>query len=216
MLVRRVLLVNAQPIYRAGLRMAVDAAGGFRVVGEAASGYQALQEAERARPELLLIDTELPGMSGYAITSAVLRAAPGRAAILLAETVDHETYDRARASGAAGAIPSRISAGELTRVLRRVVREQPIFWEPEALATRTDPVHRGRLAAAGLTMREIEVLDCVAQGFSNREIAQALFVNEQTVKNHMTSIFRKLEVEDRVQALILSVKRGWVDFGLSR
>lgn len=70
--------------------------------------------------------------------------------------------------------------------------------------------------APGLTLREIEVLDCVAQGFSNRDIAEALFVNEQTVKNHMTSIFRKLEVEDRVQALILSIKRGWVDFGSVR
>jgi DNA-binding NarL/FixJ family response regulator len=72
------------------------------------------------------------------------------------------------------------------------------------------------LHAPGLTPREIEVLDCVAQGFSNRDIAEALFVNEQTVKNHMTSIFRKLEVDDRVQALILAIKRGWVDFSMSR
>ena len=215
MLVRRVLLVNAQPMFRAGLRLAVGAAGPFQVVGEAASGYRAMQEAERARPDLLLIDADLPGMSGYAIASALLRAAAGRTAIVLAETVDHETYDRALACGAAGAIPSRISAEQLTRILRRVVREQPLFWEPEPPAVRNDRAQRGRFAAAGLTMREIEVLDCVAQGFSNREIAEALFVNEQTVKNHMTSIFRKLDVEDRVQALILSVKRGWVEFGMT-
>jgi DNA-binding NarL/FixJ family response regulator len=212
MLARRVLLVNHQPIFRAGLRLAVESAGGFQVVGEAASGYQAMQVAERAKPSLLLIDADLPGMSGYAIASALLRGSAGRAAVLLAEDVDHEVYDRSVASGAAGAVSSRIASDQLIRTLRRVVSEQPLFWEPEASPARRHQIGHGRMQAPILTLREIEVLDCVAQGFSNRDIAAALFVNEQTVKNHMTSIFRKLEVEDRVQALILSIKRGWVDF----
>jgi DNA-binding NarL/FixJ family response regulator len=212
MLARRVLLVNHQPLFRAGLRLAVEAAGGFRVVGEAASGYRAMQVAERSRPDLLLVDVDLPGMSGHAIVAALLRAAPGRAAVLLAEDVDHETYDRAVASGAAGAVSSRIGPDQLIRTLRLVAREQPLFWEPEAPPSRRHQTGCRRMPAPGLTLREIEVLDCVAQGFSNRDIAEALFVNEQTVKNHMTAIFRKLEVEDRVQALILSIKRGWVDF----
>lgn len=216
MLVKRVLLVNHQPIYRAGLRFAVEAAGGFVVTGEAASGYQAMQEAERARPNLMLIDSELPGMSGYAIAAALLDAVPGRSAVLLAEEVDHETYDRAVACGAAGAISSRIAPDQLVRVLRRVAREQPLFWEPEAPPARRHQIGRRRAPSPSLTLREIEVLDCVAQGFSNRDIADALFVNEQTIKNHMTSIFRKLEVEDRVQALILSIKRGWIDFSVPR
>jgi DNA-binding NarL/FixJ family response regulator len=216
MLVRRVLLVHHQPIFRAGLRRAVESAGGFLVVGEAASGYQAMQAAERTRPNLCLIDADLPGMSGYAIASALVRAVPARAAVLLAEEVDHDAYDRARASGASGAISSRISPDQLARALHRVAREQPLFWEPESPPARRHQIGRSALHAPGLTPREIEVLDCVAQGFSNRDIAEALFVNEQTVKNHMTSIFRKLEVEDRVQALILSIKRGWVDFSISR
>lgn len=215
MLVRRVLLVNAQPIFRAGLRLAIEAAGGFRVVSEAASGYQAMQEAERTRPDLLLVDAELPGMSGYAISSTLVRAAPGRTAILLAERIDHEVYARALASGAAGAIPCRIGPDHLVRALRRVVNAQPLFWEPETPPARQSRLDGGWLATAGLTMREIEVLDCVAQGFSNRTIADALFVNEQTVKNHLTSIFRKLGVEDRVQALTLSARRGWIDFNVS-
>lgn len=215
MLTRRVLLVNAQPLFRAGLRLAVEGAGGFLVVGTAASGYQAMQEAERSRPDLLLVDAELAGMSGYAIVSALLRAAPGRTAVLLAEGIDHETYDRAIACGAVGAIPSRIAPSQLVRTLRRVARKQPLFWEPEAPPVKSNRNDGGRLAASGLTMREIEVLDCVAQGFTNRDIAEALFVSEQTVKNHMTSIFRKLGVDDRVQALILSVERGWVDFSAS-
>ncbi len=215
MLARRVLLVNHQPIYRAGLRLAVESAGGFVVVAEAASGYQAMQEAQRTRPNLLLIDIDLAGMGGYAIVASLLRAVPGRTAILLAEEVDHSTYDRALACGAAGAVSSRLTAGQLARVLRRVASAQPIFWEPEAPPARANrPVPSG-MAPSGLTLREIEVLDCLAQGFSNRDIAEALFVNEQTIKNHMTSIFRKLEVEDRVQALLLSVKRGWVDFSAS-
>ncbi len=182
MLARRVLLVNHQPIFRTGLRLAVEAAGGLRVVGEAASGYQAMQVAERTRPNLLLID------------------------------VDHDTYDRAISSGASGALSSRIAPEQLARALRRMAEAQPLFWEPESPPARRHQIGRSMLPAPGLTLREIEVLDCVAQGFSNRAIAEALFVNEQTVKNHMTSIFRKLDVEDRVQALILSIKRGWVDF----
>lgn len=212
MLARRVLLVNHQPIYRAGLRLAVEATGGFFVVGEAASGYQAMQEAERARPNLLLVDVDLAGMSGYAIVASLLRAGPGRAALLLAETVDHDVYDRALAAGAAGAVSTRLTQDRLALILRRLARSQPIFWEPESPPARRQRLGGGGMAPAGLTLREIEVLDCVAQGFSNREIADALFVNEQTVKNHMTSIFRKLEVDDRVQALLLSIKRGWVDF----
>lgn len=216
MLARRVVLIHHQPLFRAGLRLAVEAAGGFLVVGEASSGYQAMQEAERARPSLLLVDVDLPGMSGYAITSALLGAVPGRAAVMLADEIDHQTYDRAVASGAAGAISNRVAPDQLVRTLRRVVREQPLFWEPEMLPARRHVAGRAQLPAPALTLREIEVLDCVAQGFSNRAIADALFVNEQTVKNHMTSIFRKLEVDDRVQALILSIKRGWVDFSIPR
>lgn len=212
MLARRVLLVNHQPMFRAGLRRSVESAGGFLVVGEAASGYQAMQVAERTRPSLLLIDVDLPGMSGHTIASALLRGSPGRAAVLLAEEVDHEVYDRAVASGAAGAVSSRVAPDQLVRTLRRVAQAQPLFWEPESAPARRHQIGHGGMQASVLTLREIEVLDCVAQGFSNREIAKALFVNEQTVKNHMTSIFRKLDVEDRVQALILSIKRGWVDF----
>jgi DNA-binding NarL/FixJ family response regulator len=212
MLARRVLLVNHQPLFRGGLRRTVESAGGFLVVGEAGSGYQAMQESERARPNLLLVDADLPGISGYAIVAALLQGTPGRAAVVLAESVDHEVYDLAIASGAAGAVSSRIAADQLMRVLRRVARAQPLFWEPESLPSRRDTIAPSRVSPPGLTMREIEVLDCVAQGFSNRQISEALFVNEQTVKNHMTSIFRKLDVEDRVQALILAIKRGWVDF----
>lgn len=185
------------------------------VVGEAASGYQAMQVAEQSKPTMMLVDVDLPGMSGYAIVGALLRAAPGRSAVMLAEEIDHVTYDRALSSGAAGAVSSRIAHDQLARVLRRVSLRQPVLWEPDALPRRSQPAARGRMMPAGLTLREIEVLDCVAQGFSNREIAAALFVNEQTVKNHMTSIFRKLGVDDRVQALLLSIKQGWVDFSAS-
>lgn len=215
MLSMRVLLVNQQPLFRAGLRCAVESAGGFEVVGEASSGYQAMQEAERTRPSVLLVDADLPGMSGYAIVSALLRADPARSAVLFAEEVDHRTYDRAIASGAAGAISNRVDHEQLVRVLRRVGRQQPLLWEPERLPTRRSGRAAGLVSPQALTPREIEVLDCVAQGFSNRDIAAALFVNEQTVKNHMTSIFRKLQVEDRVQALIFSIKHGWVDFNAS-
>lgn len=215
MLGRRVLLVNQQPIFRAGLRLAVGSAAGFAVVGEAASGYQAMQEAERTRPNLLLVDVDLAGMSGYAIVESLMRAAPGRSAVLFAEEIDHDIFDRALAAGAAGAVSSRLTSDRLALVLHRVARSQPIFWEPEAPPARARRLPRGGMAPSALTLREIEVLDCVAQGFSNRAIAEALFVNEQTVKNHMTSIFRKLDVDDRVQALLLSIKRGWVDFSAS-
>jgi two-component system response regulator DegU len=215
MLAKRVLLVNHQPLFRSGLRLVVESAGGFLVVGEAASGYQAMQQAERTKPNLLLIDVDLAGMSGYAIAASLIRAAPGRSAVLFAEEVDHDVYDRARAAGAAGAVSSRLTPEQIVRVLRRVARAQPIFWEPEAPPVRAARLPRSGMGPTALTLREIEVLDCVAQGFSNREIADALFVNEQTVKNHMTSIFRKLDVDDRVQALLLSIKRGWVDFSTS-
>lgn len=216
MLVRRVLLVDAQPIFRDGLRLAIDAVGGFTVAGIAGSGYQAMQEAERARPHLIVIDTDLPGMNGFAIASALLRAAPERMAVMMSEQIDHDVYDRARARGAFGVISSRITPVQLRRVLRRIANHQPLFWEPEIPPAEQQRTNVNRFASSGLTMREIEVLDCVAQGFSNRDIAMALFVNEQTIKNHLTSIYRKLDVDDRVQALRLAIERGWIEFAAAR
>jgi two-component system response regulator DegU len=224
MLLRRVLVVHEQPLYRLGVRRVLEVAGGFKVVGEAGCGYEAIQQVDRHRPDLLLIDAHLPGLTGFGVSAAILQQDCRRVAVIFAPTADEPTMSLARLAGASSVLPYHSRPDQLVDSLHatiiqrsfRALHAKPEFRFAWPLPRRSG---RGEVAAPAITpssselsRREIEVLDCVAQGFSNREIADALYVTEQTVKNHLTSIFRKLAVDDRVQALLAAIRRGWVDF----
>jgi DNA-binding NarL/FixJ family response regulator len=219
----RVLLVDAQVIYRQGLRSVISQEPGIEIVGESGDGLEALDLVEHLQPDVVVADVRLPGLEGLELARKVRMATRSTAFILLSGAGDDEEmlFQAIRAGAAAflskDAAPSellrairRAAAGEylinetvLTRpkVASRVLRE---FRELNLVEKEIEPL------LMPLSNREVEVLDYIARGNSNKEIARALKISDQTVKNHITSILRKLAVNDRTAAVVLALRRGWI------
>jgi DNA-binding NarL/FixJ family response regulator len=230
MLKRRVLLVEDHPMFRRGLRRMLEDTGRFQIVAEAENGHEAIHLADIHHPELILIDVQLPGVTGLKIARVLRKQHQNAKLIFLSMHVDDERLFDAIRAGASAFITKDVDGDTLIDSLRRVLAgenliNQLILSRPqlawrvlsEFRALSTDGAVEAKdndsLSSLPLSAREIEVLDCVAQGFSNKEIADELYVTEQTVKNHMTSVLRKLDVNDRVQAVLYAVKNGWMEIG---
>ncbi|HVB63154.1 MAG TPA: response regulator transcription factor [Nitrolancea sp.] len=229
---KRVLIVDDHPLFRQGLRRLISDGGAFTVVAEAANGHEAIREADIHRPNLALIDVQLPGITGLNVARILKKQHPSMQVVILSMHIDDERLFEAVRAGASAFLTKDIEAQDLTDSLERVIRGEQIIntavlSRPE-LAWRVlaefrqltgdseDDPSESMLPNAPrlpLSVREIEVLDCVAQGLSNKEIADELFITEQTVKNHMTSVLRKLDVNDRVQAVLCAVRNGWISIG---
>lgn len=223
MLARRVLLVDDHPVFRAGLRRVLEATGRYDIVGEAGNAHEAIRIAEDCRPGLILIDVQLPGITGLRITRILRRKQARARIVVLSVHVDDDRIVEAVRAGAVGFLQKDIGAEALTTALSRICAGEnllrgEILARPE-LARRlrselkVTGATRGGHEPMPLSTRELAVLDCVAQGLSNREIADALYVSEQTVKNHMTSVLRKLNATDRVGAILHAVRQGWMEVG---
>jgi DNA-binding NarL/FixJ family response regulator len=229
MLKRRVLLVEDHPMYRRGLRRMLEESNRFQVVGEAENGHEAIHLADIHNPELILIDVQLPGVTGLKIARVLRKQHQNAKLIFLSMHIDDERLFDAIRAGASAFLTKDVDGDSLIDSLRRVLAgenliNQLILSRPQ-LAWRVlsefralsndgrESVDPDGIAALPLSAREIEVLDCVAQGLSNKEIADELYVTEQTVKNHMTAVLRKLDVNDRVQAVLYAVKNGWMEIG---
>jgi DNA-binding NarL/FixJ family response regulator len=219
MLTRRVLIVDEQPLFRAGVQEALAGNQYLRVIGDAGNVHQALRAARHFHPHLAVISDTLPGISGLTLAETLAGHDRDCAVVLVVDQLTDERLRSARISGAAVVIQRSIPPGEIPVALSRAVPSR----------TGVDQIGGHGVARAlqamkaapattpmMLSSREMEVLDCVAHGLSNKEIASELYVSEQTVKNHMTSVFRKMEVEDRVQALLFAVRHGWVTFAHPR
>ncbi|MCC6793467.1 MAG: response regulator transcription factor [Thermomicrobiales bacterium] len=231
MLKRRVLLVEDHPMFRRGLRRMLEDTGRFQIVAEAENGHEAIHLADIHHPELILLDVQLPGVTGLKIARVLRKQHQNAKLIFLSMHIDDERLFDAIRAGASAFITKDVDGDTLIDSLRRVLAgenliNQLILSRPqlawrvlsEFRALSTDGGVESKetdlaVSALPLSAREIEVLDCVAQGLSNKEIADELYVTEQTVKNHMTSVLRKLDVNDRVQAVLYAVKNGWMEIG---
>jgi DNA-binding NarL/FixJ family response regulator len=219
-----VMIVDDHPMFRRGLRRIIEESGRYEIVAEATVGYEAIRLAGIHEPHIIVSDIQLPGISGLKIARILKKQLPKTQIIFCTMHDDDERLFDALRAGAAGFLAKGVDAADLLNAIDRVAKgEQVINLELMArpqLAWRVLAEFRG-MAHDGdrprtpfpLSVREVEVLDCVAQGLSNKEVADALFITEQTVKNHMTNVLRKLGVEDRVQALLYAVRHGWVEIG---
>jgi DNA-binding NarL/FixJ family response regulator len=216
-----VLLVDDHPVFRTGLRRVLEATGRYEIVGEAGNAHEAIRMAEESRPGLILLDVQLPGITGLRITRILRRKQTRARIVVLSVHVDDDRIIEAVRAGAVAFLQKDIGAEALTSALARVcagenLLRSEMLRRPE-LARRLRAELRLPSEGAGgdgpmpLSTRELAVLDCVAQGFSNKEIADELFVSEQTVKNHMTSVLRKLNATDRVGAILHAVRQGWME-----
>jgi DNA-binding NarL/FixJ family response regulator len=206
----RILLAEDQTLMRQGLKTILDLERGFEVVGEAEDGKAAVKLALQLRPDIILMDVQMPQMNGVEATAAICHSWP-EARVIILTTFDRDDYvfEGVRA-GAVGYLLKDLPATKLVETIR-CVQAGEVFIQPE-IASRT---LRAVLRPEGglvepLSEREREVLVMLAQGIPNKEIADKLHIAEGTVKNHVSNILGKLQVQNRTQAADIARRRGLV------
>ncbi|MEU5830120.1 response regulator [Micromonospora tulbaghiae] len=216
----RVLLVDDQHLVRTGFRVILEVEDDIEVVGEAADGQRAVSMASALRPDVVLMDVEMPVLDGLEATRRITGdTTPGGPAVLILTTFDRDDYlFAALRAGASGFLLKNGTPEDLVEAVRVVARGEGLiapaltrrvistFARPGAAPP--DPRHDA--ATADLTPREREVLELVASGASNAEIADALRVGEATVKTHVSRVLAKLGLRDRVQAVVFAYEHGVV------
>jgi DNA-binding NarL/FixJ family response regulator len=222
----RILLVDDQQLIRLGMRMVLESYDDLEVVGEAADGREAIEATARLTPDVVLMDVRMPGLDGIEATRAIVAADPGSRIIILT-TFDLDEYAFAGlAAGASGFLLKDAQPAELVSAIRavasgdaavspRVTRKLlelfgPQLPAPGADAGRGDPASGAAALLRTLTDRERDVLVAMAEGLSNSEIAARFFLSESTVKTHVGRVLMKLELRDRVHAVIFAYGAGLV------
>ncbi|MFZ5853216.1 MAG: response regulator [Chloroflexota bacterium] len=218
----RILLVDDHALFRVGMRNILEREVDFEVVGEAEDGRSAFEAAVDLSPDIVLMDLSLPAPNGIETTQRIKRELPAAGIIVLAMNEDEDALFDAIKAGAAAFILKDVGPDDLVTIIRRVsageyLINDKVFSKP-TVASRVLREFRelaiyGQEAApifAPLSPREVEILDNIAQGMTNKQVAYALSISEQTVKNHMSSILRKLSVNDRTQAVVYAMRQGWI------
>jgi DNA-binding NarL/FixJ family response regulator len=217
------IIVDDHPLFREGVRNVLDAEEDIVVLGEGTSGDQALELVRQHHPMVALIDVNLPNMNGIQVTRQLNSERADTAIVLLTAYDDVEQVLHAFSAGASAYCSKDVQAGKLVDVIRQVARGFFVVgdqvyddtglqqWLSHGVESIRRPHLDGEIEAfAPLSPREMEILQFVTRGLSNKEIASRLGISHQTVKNHMTAILHKLDVEDRTQAAVYALRHGWV------
>jgi DNA-binding NarL/FixJ family response regulator len=210
------MLVDDDELMRKGLRAVLSSDDAIEVVEEADDGRIAVQRARHARPEVVLMDVRMPEMDGIAATGELIDAVPDAKVVILTTFEEDEYILGALRAGASGFLLKRTSPEDLTAAIHTVAAGEALL-SPSVTRRVIDRMATQPLVEEGgdprldeLTPREREVLELIAQGLSNREIGEALVVEETTVKTHVKRVLMKLDARDRVQAVILAYEWGIV------
>jgi DNA-binding NarL/FixJ family response regulator len=217
----RVLLVDDDDLMRAGLKSVLSSDETIEVVGEAGDGRVALSQIRDLRPDLVLMDIRMPELDGISATREVLAAEPSVKVVVLTTFEQDDYIFEALSAGASGFLLKRTKPEELIAAIHTVAAGDSLLSPSvtrrviDRMATQPSPVVSSR-RLDDLTPREREVLELLARGLSNREIAEALFIEESTVKTHVKRILMKLGLRDRVQAVILAYEMGVIRTGAAK
>ena len=208
----RVLVVDDHAVFRYGMRAMLANARGFEVVDEASTGEEAVEKAAEARPDIVLMDVQMPGMNGIEATRRILRANPGVAVVVVTMFGDDDSVFSAMRAGARGYVLKGADAEEVMKVLRAVAEGEAHFG-PEIARRLMGFFSAPKPAPPSeefpeLTAREVEILDLIAAGMSNQKIASRLYLSPKTVRNHVSNVFLKLQVADRSQAIVRAREAG--------
>jgi len=217
-----IVVIDDHPLFRQGVADALSLSPRIRVIGQASDGKLGLEMIESLRPNIAIVDVNLPGMNGQQITHEVTTERISTRVILMTAYDDGEQMLHAAIAGAAGYCTKDIQPDHLTELIFQVVEGNYVMADEVMseknfahwLGHQLDSARRSYSEPGSpfhpLSDREMEVLTLVVDGKSNKEIASLLGISHQTVKNHITSILRKFGVEDRTQAVVYALKRGWV------
>ena len=209
----RVLIVDDHALFRRGLMLVLESEDGIEVVGEADDGEDAIAKAEQLAPDVVLMDVRMPRISGIEATRRLSEMLPTTKIIMLTVSDEEDDLYEAIKAGATGYLLKEISIEEVADAVRAVVQGQTLISPSMAskliaeftnLAKRA--TDRQQVPAPRLTERELDVLRLVAQGITNREIAEQLFIAENTVKNHVRNILEKLHLHSRMEAVLYAVR----------
>jgi len=211
----RVLIADDHALFRQGVRRLLDTASDIQVVGEAASGTEALRLVEDLAPDIVLLDVSMPGPSGVEVARVVKTTSPRTRVIIVTVFTNEEFLFEAIKAGAMGYLLKDSSPEELIRAVRVVAQGEGLIAPAMAgkifkeFARAADTREAAPLVTP-LTQREVEILQHVAAGLANKEIASRLGISERTVKNHLSNIMEKLQVNSRTQAAVYALKSGLV------
>jgi DNA-binding NarL/FixJ family response regulator len=216
----RVLLVDDDDLMRAGLRAVLSSDPSIEVVGEALDGRDAVARVERLKPEVVLMDVRMPRLDGIGATSEIVQAAPGVRVLMVTTFEDDDYIFGALNAGASGFLLKRSKPEELIAAIHTVAAGDALLAPSvtrrvvDRMARRVQPTPlQDDQRLDELTPRERDVLELLARGLSNREIADALIVEPSTVKTHVKRVLMKLEARDRVHAVIVAYETGVVRAG---
>ncbi len=218
-----VLIVDDHPLFRDGLQKALDLENDIEVIGQCADGEQALLAAARLQPAVVLLDINLPEINGLQVARQLKTERSSVAIVFLTAYHDAQQVLHAMRAGASAYCPKDITPDDLIAVIRDVALGYYIVGDRRMDAQEMQGWISSNVEAMGgpyivdpdehyipLSPRELEILEFVTNGMSNKEIASRLGISQQTVKNHMTSILKKLNVQDRTQAAVTALRHGWV------
>jgi DNA-binding NarL/FixJ family response regulator len=207
----RVLIADDHALFRYGLKAMLRSTEGFEVVGEAATGEEAVTLAAELKPDIVLMDIQMPGLNGIEATRRIVRSDPGIGVVVVTMFEDDDSVFAAMRAGARGYVLKGADADEVVKVVRAVAEGEAHFG-PDIARRLIGFFSASRSAATEafpeLTAREREVLDLIARGLNNAEIAQRLYLSRKTVRNHISNIFLKLQVADRAQAIVRAREAG--------
>ncbi len=218
-----VLIVDDHPLFREGLQQALEIEDDIEVVGQSADGEHALTMTARLDPSVVLLDINLPSINGLQVARQLKTERSNVAIVFLTAYHDSEQVIHAMRAGASAYCPKDITPDDLVEVIRAVAQGYYVVGGERLTAQDVGAWINATVEAMSgayvvdpdehyipLSPREVEILQFVTNGMSNKEIASRLNISQQTVKNHMTSILKKLNVQDRTQAAVTALRHGWV------
>jgi DNA-binding NarL/FixJ family response regulator len=201
-----VLIVDDHEVVREGLRLSLSRAPHVRVIGEAGDGEQAIQLVERRKPDVVVMDVRMPGMDGLEATKAILKQVPDAAVLIFTAFSERSLLARGLESGAKGYVLKEAPHETLLRAIERVASGEG-YVDPALMPA----FLTGRDQTDMLTAREREILQLLADGMSNADVAAKLFISQETVKSHVRHILTKLEADTRTHAVAIALRESIID-----
>lgn len=210
----RILIIDDHVLVREGLRLLLESEPGISVIGEAKGRADALALAQKERPDVILLDLDLGRESGLELIPDLLQAAPDARILVLTGVTDENAHRRALRTGALGILRKEVAGEVLLRAIDRV-RSGEVWLDRSLAASLLQDFPRAKETPkpapqaeriASLSPREMEIIICIGDGLSNKRIAERLFISETTVRHHLTSIFGKLGVNDRLELLVFAYR----------
>ncbi len=211
------MLVDDHDLFRSGLRRLIDNQEGLEVAGDARRGDEAIRRATELRPDVIVMDINMPGMSGIEATREILGTVPNTAVLMLTISDADDAVLDAVLAGACGYILKDARLPEIASAIRAAAAGQSLIAPSVAgslltkLRQHGPPEQRGREGDFGLSQRELDVLRLLTQGSDNIDIGRRLHLSPSTIKHHVSSILEKLGVDNRIQAAVLAVRHGLVE-----